>query len=181
MRIHGNRVRQAKRGSQGLSFHYLNGYGERYIVTFSVGEAWYDSTLATSPEGLPSGEFPWGLGYVALPWKRVINAHYLQPLIEIRRVGDDRSWFGRSVQVYPLSMRQVGDSRTLFRADFRAARNGELFLFVNDAVIPFTQPVLGFDYRYFYENNRGTACVMVESDASANGARTVPLPDSGCR
>jgi len=155
--------------------------GERYIVTFSVGEAWYDSTLATSPEGLPSGEFPWGLGYVALPWKRVIDAHYLQPLIEIRRVGDDRSWFGRSVQVYPLSMRQVGDSRTLFRADFRAARNGELFLFVNDAVIPFTQPVLGFDYRYFYENNRGTACVMVESDASANGARTVPLPDSGCR
>src|SRR6476646_1738838 len=26
MRIHGNRVRQAKIGSQGLSFHYLNGY-----------------------------------------------------------------------------------------------------------------------------------------------------------
>src|SRR4030095_10269506 len=26
MRIHGHRVRQAKIGSQGLSFHYLNGY-----------------------------------------------------------------------------------------------------------------------------------------------------------
>src|SRR6266571_3584036 len=26
MRIHGNRVRQAKMGSQGLNFHYLNGY-----------------------------------------------------------------------------------------------------------------------------------------------------------
>ena len=26
MRIHGNRVRQVKIGSQGLSFHYLNGY-----------------------------------------------------------------------------------------------------------------------------------------------------------
>src|SRR5215470_9142827 len=26
MRLHGHRVRQAKIGSQGLSFHYLNGY-----------------------------------------------------------------------------------------------------------------------------------------------------------
>src|SRR5262245_58663219 len=32
MRIHGNRVRQAKIGSQGLSFHYLNGY-QRHIDT----------------------------------------------------------------------------------------------------------------------------------------------------
>src|SRR5262245_51323203 len=31
MRIHDNRVRQAKIGSQGLSFHYLNGYVD-YIV-----------------------------------------------------------------------------------------------------------------------------------------------------
>jgi hypothetical protein len=30
MRIHGNRVRQAKIGSQGLSFHYLNGYDLSY-------------------------------------------------------------------------------------------------------------------------------------------------------
>src|SRR5713101_6718116 len=31
MRIHGNRVRQAKMESQGLSFHYLNGYQLSYL------------------------------------------------------------------------------------------------------------------------------------------------------
>ena len=156
------------------------------IVSFDVDQPWYDSTLATSPEGLPSREFPWGLGYLAAPLKRVIDAHYLQPLIEIRRVGEDASWFGHNVQIYPLSARQVGDSRTLFRAEFRAARSGELFLFVNDAMLPLKQPLWGFDYRYFYEKsgtgyagNRGTACVIVESGESANGSAS-PLPDSGC-
>jgi hypothetical protein len=68
-------------------------------------------------------------------------------------------------------VRQVGDSRTLFRADFRAPRSGELFLFVNDAMLPFRN--VQFNYRYFYETsgtdhagtlgNRGSACVTVES------------------
>jgi hypothetical protein len=34
MRIHGNRVRQAKMESQGLSFHYLNGYHPTYGVIY---------------------------------------------------------------------------------------------------------------------------------------------------
>jgi uncharacterized protein (DUF2235 family) len=163
--------------------------GERYVVTFDVDQPWYDSTLATSPEGLSTGEFPWGLGYFAVPLKRVIDANYLQPLIEIRRTADDHSLLGSNVQVYPLSIRQVGDTRTLFRADFKAARTGELFLFVNDAMLPFTQPVWGFDYRYFYEKsgdtshpgNRGTACVIVESDDSANGEDAPPQRDGNCR
>src|SRR5215510_2439908 len=36
MRIHGNRVRQAKIGSQGLSFHYLNGYGWVYTARTNI-------------------------------------------------------------------------------------------------------------------------------------------------
>src|SRR5437879_5198812 len=32
MRIHGHRVRQAKMESQGLSFHYLNGYPTRGML-----------------------------------------------------------------------------------------------------------------------------------------------------
>jgi hypothetical protein len=62
--------------------------GQRYVVTFDVLEAWHDATLPTSPESLRAGEFPWGLGYIAGPLKRVINAHYLQPLIEIRPTDD---------------------------------------------------------------------------------------------
>src|SRR2546430_7006400 len=35
MRIHGHRVRQAKMESQGLSFHYLNGYATACVVATS--------------------------------------------------------------------------------------------------------------------------------------------------
>ena len=143
-----------------------------YVVTFDVLEPWYDASLPTSPEGLAAGEFPWGFGYFAAPLKRVIDARYLQPLIEIRPTDGDHG-IGGNIQIYPLEMRQVGDSRTLFRADFRAPRSGELFIFVNDAMLPFRSAPWGeYDYRYFYQSsgtgqwrgNRGSACVTVESD-----------------
>jgi uncharacterized protein (DUF2235 family) len=122
---------------------------QRYVVTFDVLTTWKDSTLETSPEGLPARDFPAGLGYIAAPLKRVINAHYLQPLIEIRPI-DDNGKPHRNIQIYPLSVRQVGDEKTLFRAEFKAERTGELFLFVNDAMLPFTGPGWGnYDYRYF--------------------------------
>jgi uncharacterized protein (DUF2235 family) len=162
--------------------------GERYVVTFEVDEPWYDSMLASSPEGLSNSEFPRLLGYFAVPLKRVIDANYLQPLIEIRRRGNGGSVLGSSIQIHPLSMRQVGNLRTTYRADFRASRTGELFLFVNDAMLPFERAVWGLDYQYFYRSsgdenhpgNRGTACVTVESEQSALGGARPPTVDAGC-
>ena len=106
---------------------------QRYVVTFDVVDPWYDGTLATNPEGLAAGDFPWGLGYIggavqegdrcalsaAVPRNRADHG---------RRVGEhpDLSPFGR----------QVGDSLTLYRAEFIAPRSGEFFIFVNDAMIP---------------------------------------------
>jgi uncharacterized protein (DUF2235 family) len=147
--------------------------GHRYIVTFDVGDPWYHSSLAASPEGISAGQFPAGLGYLAAPFKRVIDAHYLQPLFEVRSTDDSRWIAGGNIQIYPLSVRQVGDSRTRFRADFTAPREGELFLFVNDAMIPLAGPRWGrYDYHYFYQSsgtkpgelgNRGSACVTIEA------------------
>jgi len=165
--------------------------GHRYVVTFDVDDSWYDGGLTATPEGISSGQFPWGLGYLWAPFKRVIDAHYLQPLFEIRPTEDDRGIVGGYIQIYPLSVRQVGDSRTLFRADFTAARSGELFLFVNDAMIPLTNPRWGqYNYRYFYEasggetpeeaGNRGSACVTIEEDDAAESARAVPTTGSLC-
>jgi uncharacterized protein (DUF2235 family) len=146
----------------------------RYIVTFDVVDPWYDAGLAASPEGIPAREFPAGLGYLAAPFKRVIDANYLQPLIEIRQVNARGLAASGNIQIYPLSVQLVGDTGTLFRGDFTAAREGDLFLFVNDAMIPLTSSQWGqYNYRYFYEasgggplnerGNRGTACVTVES------------------
>ena len=163
--------------------------GQRYVVTFDVLDPWYDATLPTSPEGLSAGEFPWALGYIAGPLKRVINAHYLQPLIQIRPT-DGPGQAGGNIQIYALAVRQVGDEDTLFRADFKAQRDGELFLFVNDAMLPFTGSRWGeYDYRYFYQfsgagnrgerGNRGSACVTIES-AGARRYPSSPTPGSVC-
>ena len=53
----------------------------------------------------------------------------------------------------------------MYRAEFEAERDGELLLFANDAVLPFSP-------RYFYERtgrpapgqrgNTGTACVTIQ-------------------
>jgi hypothetical protein len=87
-------------------------------------------------------------------------------------------------------MRQVGDEDTLFRADFKAQRDGELFVFVNDAMLPFTGSSWGkYDYRYFYQSsgagndsergNRGSACVTIES-AEVRRSTYSPTPGSVC-
>jgi len=138
--------------------------GNRYTVTFDVLTPWRDSSLDASPLGLSASQFRGPVGYVFAPLKRVINAKYLQPLIEIRPVKGAGGTLS-NVQIYPLAVEAAGDSPTVFRADFTAARDGELFLFVNDAMLPFPRPVWrGFDYKYFYENNDGTARVTVASD-----------------
>jgi hypothetical protein len=158
---------------------------ERYIVTFDVVDAWSDSTVATSPKGLGVGDSPWGFGYVAAPFRRVIDAHYLQPVLEIRPIGRE-DHLTKNIQIYPLAVDAVGNSATLYRAEFRAALDGELFLFANDAMIPLTASVWGkYGYRHFYEEsgsdtrpgNHGTACVTVER-ASA-GERTMVAPPAG--
>ena len=69
---------------------------QRYVVTFDVVDPWYDSTLATNPEGLGVGDFPWGLGYLAAPFRRVIDARYLQPCPRIRPDCRQRTGSGRT-------------------------------------------------------------------------------------
>jgi uncharacterized protein (DUF2235 family) len=161
---------------------------QRYVVTFDVVDPWYDGTFATSPEGIAVGEFPWGLGYLAAPFRRVIDAHYLQPVLEVRPTDGRHNWFVKNTQIYPLAVRPVGDSVTLYRGEFVAPRSGELFLFANDAMIPLRASVWGkYDYRYFYEasgsggeherGNRGNACVTVERVSIAE--RPIGPPPAG--
>src|SRR5713101_5730086 len=59
MRIDGNRVRQAKMESQGLSFHYLNGYADvarRHNVLWSP----WGCTMSQRPGYPQAGLREWG-------------------------------------------------------------------------------------------------------------------------
>jgi hypothetical protein len=74
---------------------------------------------------------------------------------------------------------------TLYRAEFVAPRSGELFIFVNDAMIPLKGLL---NSRYFYESsglgpergNRGSACVTVERVSVAEGPVSAPPAGSIC-
>ena len=164
---------------------------ERYVVTFDVVEPWSDSTLETSPEGLAANKFPFIVGYLAAPLKRVIDASYLQPVLEVRPPDSTGNWFRENLQIYPLQVRPVGDSATLYRGEFTVPRGGELFLFANDAMIPLKHGWGPFHYKYFYEasgtrhankpGNYGTACVTVEHVSKMQRAAVPPPAGRVCR
>jgi hypothetical protein len=163
---------------------------QRYVVTFDVVDPWSDSTFATSPEGIAMDDAWWTSA--GAPFRRVFGARYLQPVLEVRPIGEKRNW--HKVQIFPLPVRPLGDSVTLYRAEFVFPRSGELFLFSNDAMLPLSGPVWGkYNYRYFYETagfrdkdgvvqpgNRGTACVTVERVSVAEQPIAAPPAGSVC-
>ena len=135
--------------------------GTTYLVTFDVVDPWRDGQTAASPSGVAAADLGWGRGYLGAIFRRIIDAGYLQPAIEIRPL--PRAFALDNVYIYPLSPVQDGHG-SVYQAEFKAQRSGELLMFANDAVNP-------FDVRAFYENsglsggddggNRGTACVTI--------------------
>ncbi|WP_347302451.1 DUF2235 domain-containing protein [Croceibacterium sp. TMG7-5b_MA50] len=133
---------------------------ERYSVLLEVpvSDRWYDGPVAATPRGLSAGELGWA-GYLGVPFRRVIRAPYLQPMIAIRRGAGRLQWWDR-VHIEPLSLRQSVERPTLWRGSFTAARSGELVLFVNEAVPPWGRPdrfYTGADH-----GNRGRANVTIQ-------------------
>jgi uncharacterized protein (DUF2235 family) len=156
--------------------------GEHYDVSFYVVDDWKDSDRPATPKGLGVNSYRWGAGYFGVPFKRVVNAGYLQPIIEIRPPDDRRMIISR-VFMYPLRLTRDSDNLRLYRGSFTAPQRGDLYLFANDAVFPFTGSWAGkYNTRFFYEQsgpggmqgNSGTACVLIaRSDAGGNSQVSV--------
>jgi uncharacterized protein (DUF2235 family) len=154
--------------------------GRRYYVFMEVKSPWRDGTVAATPEGVAARDFEHILGYAGAPLRRVLDAGYMQPLIAIRH--------GNRLHIAPLTLTNAasdgdaGDASLAreFAGDFIAPENGELYLFVNDAVLPFESFA-----RVFYERggarNHGSACVTVTSGTGEGGEPppTALCPDVG--
>jgi uncharacterized protein (DUF2235 family) len=126
---------------------------QRYIIEIEMIEPWKDSGRPSTPEGLAAGRL--GLaGYAGIPFRRVIPAYYLEPLLGIRR-GPGWLQSGERVHISAADLQQVPDRPFLWRATFIAPRTGELMLFSNDVVVP------GLAVNSFYINNDGSACVTI--------------------
>lgn len=146
-----------------------------YEVDLQVPRAWQDG--GRDAEHLSISAWSNGpLGMLGAPYRRVVNAEYLQPLVVIHPKddatlsGDGRAYF------QALEVEQVDENR--YRARFRAAREGALWMFVNDAVPPF------FDIDYFYNGsdrtrNVGTACVSVAEVIGTKRTELTTCPHPG--
>ena len=149
---------------------------KRYRVELRVGaqDPWFDGSHPTDPKGLSARDL--GLaGILGGPFRRVIEANFLQPVIEIRQ--PPGSSLLDNVHITPLALEEK-ESR-LFVGEFKAAASGELFVFANDAVAL-------HDPTYFYKSrlgkNQGKAALsitLLEEAPTAGVATHAVQPRAG--
>jgi hypothetical protein len=123
--------------------------GGRYAITIKAKEAsWYDRDIPTSPAGFYSLDAPhfWqkGLMVLAIPMRRELIRPWFRIVARTGGTGGEESFLDPDPKDHTID--EV----------LHATRDGELFLFVNDAVIGV--PGLA---GVFYANNIGTADVTI--------------------
>ena len=124
--------------------------GRHYRVTLTVNQPWTDGTIATDPGGFGSEQLPWYARYTAAPLRRSLSERWFQPLVKIVPAPGNGS---SQVEAVDLQPSPAG----VYSAEFVAARTGEVFLFVNDAIVSWRGLT-----QDFYGNNEGMALVQIE-------------------
>jgi len=135
--------------------------GRRYRITLKEPKNWHDRTHPSPLAGFEIGE----LGNFAararmasaIPLRRVLTKPWFRPIARIGAVGTDEYPLDPDTRVVtPTAARAAAPAPDELVAEIRARRSGELFLYVNDAVLAIPQAA-----RYFYDNNRGEATATV--------------------
>jgi uncharacterized protein (DUF2235 family) len=116
--------------------------GKRYLIRLTVnGDSWHDASIPAGFNGFEKLKL-----LLAIPMRRNLGEPWFKP---IARIGN------RNNDDYVLEPLNGSTAKTLI-AEITPKRSGELFLFVNDAVLP-----VGQRGQLFYNNNEGTAIVEV--------------------
>lgn len=119
------------------------------VIVTGVQPPWSDDSIPTTSEGFGREKMTWPM-YAGLPLRRHIRALWFRP---IARIGHD----GTDEQV--LDLKPQGSSAgaaACYVARLKPQTSGELYLFVNDAVIGFPGLI-----DWFYRDNHGTAQITV--------------------
>jgi uncharacterized protein (DUF2235 family) len=140
--------------------------GKSYQVTLVVTDPWEDGHNFDEPDpkkakGIETG--PQGFGtekmtaamWLGLPIRRLVGSNWFATVLRIGNKG-----FGEIVPTYKReqSPRCQCPATTVYTTSFKARKSGELFVYVNDAVIG----IPGY-FDYFYRsNNKGKADVTLE-------------------
>lgn len=130
--------------------------GRRYRITVTLDPTvpWRDGSIATDLGGFGLDKMS-GVMYWGLPWRRVLPEPWFKPIARIGSTGGDE---------YPLASGHHPTRDDLKRqlvAELQARTRGELFLYVNDAVIGLPGIV---DYFYAGKTGRnsGRADITIE-------------------
>ena len=137
--------------------------GDRIEITLRPRTPWADAGYRAAPDvgvidGLPLYAAPLGI------YRRVVTADWMKPLIAVRN-GNGFLAPGATLRVEKLDLAPQPDGS--YVATWQATTGGDLYLMVNDAVLPW-QP------RAFYDNNTGSAAVDVRPLACARCRRPAP-------
>jgi uncharacterized protein (DUF2235 family) len=123
--------------------------GVRYLITLKQVPPWHDGRIATGIGGFYSSDQDFLTRiklYLAWPLKRTFIRPWFRVFTRIGATGNYEDFLDP-------------DPRTpgMLEENFRAGRSGELFLYVNDAVL-----ALPWLYNWFYRNNDGKATVIIK-------------------
>jgi hypothetical protein len=128
--------------------------GAKYTVRITVAEQWVERGVEpTYPGGFRILQLPWWKEwryYATLPLRRVLFRPWFDVIARVGSEGIDEDFLDprpKSGGAYGVDYEGGTD---------RLKRSGELFLYVNDAVI-----ALPWLYDVFYRKNKGTARIVV--------------------
>jgi uncharacterized protein (DUF2235 family) len=125
--------------------------GKRYRITIKMDEKnpWRDDTIATGLGGFGREKMTTAMN-PGLAFRRYLREPWFKPIARIGCEGSDE------YPLDPVGGGTLGPEARELVAEIKARRSGELFLFVNDAVLP----IPGY-FDYFYRNNHGKTEVTV--------------------
>jgi uncharacterized protein (DUF2235 family) len=129
--------------------------GVKYSIIANVSSTWKDDEFETNPVGFRTSRLPhwWNKAavYAGVPLRRVMFRPWFRFIARVGSTGVDE---------YFLDPSRSPDNPNAYRDQIRPERDGELFLYVNDAVIG-----LPWLTRLFYLNNKGSAQIVVRRDS----------------
>lgn len=120
--------------------------GKTYEVSLTVTDPWIDGTIETGPEGFGAEKMS-KVMWLGLPMRRLLAANWFVPILHIGHTG-----FGEVLLTFERveSPRCVCPPTARYKAKLKAHHNGELFVYVNDAVVGWP----GYA-SFFYTNEPG--------------------------
>ena len=152
---------------------------QTYLLTLKIMVPWRDgysledneNGIATDPKGFDWTKMTWKMWF-GLPMRRLVMENWFQIVVRVGSQGLDE-------QVLTTKIVPGADAaaHAVFAGTFTAKDSGEVFLFVNDAVI--WLPGL---MNIFYANNAGEARVTIQpascchpaSGPAENGCASAP-------